>query len=85
MWLFAAVKEEPMETDEVDSPTAEVTNGAATIGIPHRDLSVQPPASAAEFFRKAEEKGELKVAVVRMYIHIRSGPLLSLFTRKCSN
>ena len=60
-----------METNEVDSPT-EVTNGATTIGIPHRDLSVQPPASAAEFFKKAEEKGELQIDVVTMYIHIRT-------------
>lgn len=56
--LFVAEKVEPMDTDEVDS-AAEVTNGAASIGIPHRDLSVHRPTSAAEFFKKAAEKGEV--------------------------
>ena len=69
--LFVAEKVEPMDTDEVDS-AAEVTNGAASIGIPHRDLSVHRPTSAAEFFKKAAEKGEVTVVVPRMYGHLNS-------------
>ena len=51
--LTPAVKVEGSDEDEC---AADETS-AATVGIPHRDLTVHRPTTASEFFKMAGEKG----------------------------
>ena len=45
-----------VEGSDEDECAADETS-AATVGIPHRDLTVHRPTTASEFFKMAGEKG----------------------------